>query len=135
MKQHKSATELIASLRASTVPHELRRGTTYALWAPGDATLYRVSLVTWWPVERESELPTYHMLQVMMDRDIISLAQPAGNYFWTPERFANWVGDRRAGWWGGVRPLLAALEWVPEGLRNTEFSHFDAVEIDRYLNA
>lgn len=131
MKQITSAIEVISKLKTSRVPKDAR-GTTFALYAPGDSTLYRVSLITMWPVEAESELPVQTCLLVVMNGDTISILRPPVDaVMWTPERFIGKFGEKRMGWWPAVRPLLAALKWTPPGDRNAEFSPADWTLISR----
>lgn len=125
MKQITSATEVISKLKTSRIPQDAH-GVTFALYAPGDSTLYRVSLVAMWPVESESRLPVQTCLMVVMNGDIISILRPpADAVMWTPERFISKFGEKRMGWWPAVRPLLAVLKWTPSGDRNVEFSPSD----------
>lgn len=131
MKQITSATEVIFKLKNSRIPQDAR-GVTFALYAPGDSTLYRVSLVTMWPVEAESELPVQTCLMVVMNGDTISILRPSTDIImWTPERFIGKFGEKRMGWWPAIRPLLAVLKWTPLGDRSVEFSPADWALISR----
>lgn len=125
MKQITSATEVISRLKLARVPKDAR-GVVFALYAPGDATLYRVALVTLWPAEVESELPAQATLLVTMNGDTIALERPRDEFAnWTPERFIAKFTDKRMGWWPAVRPLLAALRWTAPGDRSVDFSPAD----------
>jgi hypothetical protein len=125
MKQITSAAEVIRELRTSRVPQGAH-GVTYALYAPGDMTLYRVALCVMWPIEPESELSTNSYLLVTVDRDTIAIRRPRNEFTpWTLEQFITEFTDKYCGWWAAVRPLLAALKWTPEHERSTEFEPTD----------
>lgn len=129
MKQIASATEIIAKLRTSHIPKDAH-GVTFALYAPGDSTLYRVSFITMWPIDPESQLPAQACLLVVMDGDTISILKPTSEHvMWTPERFIAKFTHKRMGWWPAVRPLLAALRWTPIGDRGVEFTPADWMRI------
>lgn len=129
MKQITSAVDVITKLRSSRIPRDAH-GVTFALYAPGDSTLYRVSLITMWPVEEESALPAQTCLLVVMDGDTITILKPQGAHVeWTPERFTAKFSQRRIGWWPAVRPLLAALKWTPKSDRSTDFTVIDWARI------
>lgn len=125
MKQITSAIELIRTLRRSHAPDGFN-GVPYALWAPGDSTLYRIALVTVWPCERDSELPTHAALLASVVRENVLLDRPASpDRAWTPDRFMNIHGRRFAGWWPALRPVLAGLGWTPLSDRDTDFRPTD----------
>lgn len=129
MKQITSAPDVIAKLRTSRIPKDAH-GVTFALYAPGDSTLYRVSLITMWPVEEESALPAQLCLLVVMDGDTITILKPQNEFvMWTPERFNDKFGPRRIGWWPAIRPLLASLKWTPKSDRSTDFLAADWTRI------
>lgn len=125
MKQISSAQTVIEALRTARVPKDAR-GVSYVMYAPGDATLYRIGLVTLWPADPESELPAQTVLLVSVNGDMIAISKPIMSYSpWVVDRFAATFGTGRLGWWAAVRPLLAALRWTPEDDRSTEFSPTD----------
>lgn len=129
MKQITSAAEVIIKLKRSHIPRDAH-GVTFALYAPGDSTLYRISLITLWPVESDSELPAQTCLLVAMNGDTLTILKPAGDHMlWTPERFIAKFTDKRMGWWPAIRPLLAALKWTPAGDRDSAFSPADWTRI------
>lgn len=125
MKQIVSPTEVIFKLKNARIPKDAH-GVTFALYAPGDSTLYRVSLITMWPVETESQLPAQTCLMVAMNGDTLTILKPTGEHtLWTPQRFIAKFTDKRMGWWPAIRPLLAVLKWTPPADRGTEFSAAD----------
>lgn len=125
MKQISSAKVVIETLKAARVPKDAK-GVSYVLYAPGDATLYRVACVVLWPADPNSELSTQSTLLVSMNGDMIAIPKPAMSYApWIVDRFVQMFGVNRIGWWAAVRPLLAALRWTPETDRSTEFSPTD----------
>lgn len=128
MKQITDATTVIAQLKSASVPRDAR-GVAYVLYAPGDSTLYRVSLITFWPAELESQLPAQTILTVSMNGDMIAIPKPNGQHpEWTPEQFSAKF-NRYIGWWPAIRPLLATLRWTPESDRSTNFKVDDWLSI------
>lgn len=133
MKEIKVADELV---RALTYP-SMTLGKSlpvYAYWAPGDCTRYRVTLFTMQPTPGDEDRDI-QMLLVQMNGKTIAIEQPrtsnGGPY--TAALFLQKFGESHAGWWAGVRPILAALHWTPPGLRDTAYSPHDASDIGRLL--
>lgn len=125
VKQISSAGEIIRRLRSARIP-EGAHGVTYALYAPGDSTLYRVALCSTWPLESESELPNQTFLLVTVGSDTIVIPKPRTvDAAWTPGLFIAKFSDDYLGWWPAIRALLAALRWTPDTDRSTEFSTDD----------
>lgn len=111
----------------------IRRGSVYAYWAPGDATLYRITMI---------KAVEFGLNAMMIDADLrallvvvgdVGLRQhllvpaPAGDRFWSVQSFVRAFGVDYAGWWAGVRPLLAALGWTPSDQRELDYDPNDAV--------
>lgn len=93
---------------------------SYALWAPGDATVYRVALlraVLSSPVAALEAVQDLTALVIVVGRTgpshALVVTKPVTDQVnWNASRFWYSYGPRYAGWWAGVRPLLAALGWT-----------------------
>jgi hypothetical protein len=132
MKQITNPLTVITKLKTARPPRDTH-GVTFALYAPGDATLYRVALVTMWPAEPESQLPAQTVLLVAVNGEMIAISKPGGaTAQWVAENFAVKFGRHRLGWWPAVRPLLASLRWTPEAERSTTFEPTDWSQIVDY---
>mgnify|MGYP001564059996 CR=1 FL=1 len=103
-------------------------------WAPGDMTRYVVALLKMKPLEAVSEKLTT-VLFISSGGTSLVIPGPSSPFnTYSAELFLAKFGERYAGWWGGVRPLLAGLGWTPEGARNTEFSNGDAAFMGTLLS-
>jgi hypothetical protein len=103
---------------------------TWIWWAPGDFTRYRVTLVNAIPWV---DVPgTRAMLVVEVANDAIVLPYEPLR-LWTIESFHARFGEKYAGWWAGVRPLLAAFGWTSTRADDVAYSTDDAVEMGRLL--
>lgn len=121
---------------ANEAARVLRHGDRYVYWAPGDATLYRVTLITAIAYDATGIIPDNDLvaLLVLVGRDghnpHLLVQRPCADYDrWTAETFYRAFGERYVGWWAGVRPLLAALEWTPPDEREVAYTSSSAVEI------
>lgn len=104
----------------------------FVYWAPGDATVYRVTLV---------KAVEYGFNAMSDQADVHALLVLAGSYGyersllvparknWTIEAFVHAFGQEYLGWWSGVRPLLAALEWTPSDHRSLDYDPRDAIAV------
>lgn len=132
MKQISDPTVIISTLKAARLPRDAR-GVPFVLYAPGDSTLYRVSLTTLWPSDPDSAIMPVPVLMVTVVHDIIVMPKPADPRVpWSAERFADKFGGTRIGWWPAVRPLLAVLRWTPESDRSTAFEPSSWLEMSKY---
>jgi hypothetical protein len=104
---------------------------TWAWWAPGDATRYRVAYVH--PAAYDSvEVPFQRLLLVVVgDRTLALPCWP--RKLWTPELFLRTFGDEYAGWWAAIRPILAAFAWTSTRPKDFTYSPDDAVEISQFM--
>lgn len=126
---------------ATEVVNAVRDGDAYVYWAPGDSTLYRVTLVRAHSssLDALSEADDLVALLVMLGRrdvrDNVVLERPHhGGRGWSPEMFANRVHDNRLGWWPAVRPLLAALGWTEPEYSEVTYRAEDAVDLQQLLD-
>jgi hypothetical protein len=125
---------------AAEVVDFIRGGSVFAFWAPGDATLYRVTMIK--AVEfglnaMTDEADMHALLVVVGDagyRQHLLVPAPAGDRRWTVQSFVRAFGVDYAGWWAGVRPLLAALGWTPSDQRELDYDPNDAVAAAVVLN-
>ena len=125
MKQISSPQVAITTRRGARVPKDAK-GVPFILYAPGDATLYRIALVAFWPAEPESQLPVQTVLTVSVNGEVIVIVKPMNDHSaWTAERFKIVFGDAYLGWWPAVRPLLATLRGTPESERSTTVTRDD----------
>lgn len=111
----------------------------HVLWAPGDATLYRVALlntVNYGVFDTLSSENDFVVLLVVLSDDVrgLMMSRPRGkDELWTVQRFLTCFGREHAGWWAGVRPLLAALNWTTPEHASLNYDPSDAVEIGQLL--
>lgn len=104
-------------------------------WAPGDMTRYTVALLAMQPFENTAVVSPTEMLFVNCGGLSIVIPRPLNEFNeYSAELFLAKFGERYAGWWGGVRPLLAGLGWTPPGNRDTKFSHGDAAYMGTLLS-
>jgi hypothetical protein len=131
MTEMRSATEVFKAL-------ERHRQSGFPGWvwfAPGDHTRYRVHLIHMRPVHADGpkeQVPVTRVLLVQVETDprnpkSVVIAEPGEYARFTPEMWVN--HGHPPGWWGGVRPLLAALGWTDEGYDMPEFEPADAADI------
>lgn len=135
MKEIKSTQDAIDAI--TRAHHIAADGPIYPdaiYWAPGDMTRYVVALLKMKPFEAVSERLTT-VLFVNSGGVNLIIPEPTSEFSqYSAELFLAKFGERYAGWWGGVRPLLAALGWTPPGSRDTKFSHGDAAHIGTLLS-
>lgn len=119
----------------------LRGDQVFVYWAPGDATVYRVTLVkaVEFGLNAMSDQADVHALLMLVGREgyrqHLLVPAPARDRSWTAQSFVRAFGVDRAGWWAGVRPLLAALGWTPEDQRGLRYDPNDAVVAANVLQA
>jgi hypothetical protein len=95
-------------------------------WAPGDMTRYTVALLKMKPHGSEG-VNISTILFVSSGGIYLVIPAPTSEYSqYSVELFLAKFGERYAGWWGGVRPLLAGLGWTPLNARDTDFNTSDA---------
>lgn len=133
MKQISSTEEAIDAI---TLHKSTGEGPPHAIyWAPGDMTRYTVALLAMQPFERIANQGITEMLFVNCGGASIIIPRPLNEFNkYSAELFLAKFGERYAGWWGGVRPLLAGLGWTPLGSRDTKFSHGDAAHMGTLLS-
>jgi hypothetical protein len=117
----------------------LVQGGMFGYWAPGDATVYRVAYGSWWPLTGQvlSDSVVECALIITIGRGRVAtpgstliVSKPPPELPWSAGRFYATFGSEYAGWWAGVRPLLAALGWVTSECTRLEYEPTDAVLID-----
>jgi len=124
---------------ATEVAKVIGDGNVHVHWAPGDGTRYRVVLVNTVDFGVFDALDRNHdftALMVMVGSNLAALVLTRphhGDNEWTAERFLNQFGERYAGWWAGVRPLLAALDWTAEACSSLDYDPGDAARIGELL--
>lgn len=109
-----------------------RFASRWAWWAPGDFTRYRVLNVVAYPPEFKPHLGQVHGLVFSAGLDNIIISRP-GSTPWTPELFLTRFGEQYAGWWAGIRPVLAAFNWTATRADDLAYDSRDANEIGRLL--
>ena len=120
--------------RILTGKHESdkRFASRWARWAPGDSTRYVVLHVVAYP-ERFDVAGQVHCLVVSTGGEQLVIPRFSGVERWTPELFLKRFGERYAGWWAGVRPVLAAFGWTSTRADDLAYDSRDAEEIGRLL--
>ena len=109
-------------------------------FAPGDNTRYRVHLIHMVPVHAAGPMesaPVTRALLVQVEVDprnprSIVVAEPGEHTRFTPETWVQYGFP--PGWWAGVRPLLAALDWTDQDYSSYEFQAGDAADITYVYN-
>ena len=71
------------------------------------------------------------MLTFEVGDDCITLRRRS--HYWTAQLFLNAFGERYAGWWAGIRPVLAAFAWTEQD--HLAYRSSDANDIGRLLGA
>ncbi len=122
---------------ARRVVDAIRDGDAYVQWGPGDGTIYRVALLRF--VRHDGGGALNHdedlvaLLVLVGDHELgahLLVRAPRADYDrWTARSFVRAFGVRYAGWWPGVRPLLAALGWTGEGYASPTYDPRDAAEV------
>lgn len=122
---------------ATEVVDAVRGGDSYAYWAPGDATVYRVTLIRQArygheALDRDDDLV---LLLILVgthgyERHVLVPAPRADYDRWTPRTFFHAFGIEYVGWWPGVRPLLATLGWTTDDHASPTYDPRDAVDVD-----
>jgi hypothetical protein len=111
-----------------------RFASRWARWAPGDFTRYVVLHVVAYP-DGFDVVGQVHCLVVSsgVEQLVITRPRAGGSLQWTPELFLAKFGERYAGWWAGVRPVLAAFGWTATRADDLAYDPRDASEIGRLL--
>lgn len=100
----------------------LTRGSFEVYYAPGDATLYKVSLVS--PIPWRQKTRRFEALIVRYDTQHLLIERPPPGMILTP---LEWLeAGHPMGWWAGLRPLLAGMGWA---IGDAEYDQSDAREI------
>lgn len=120
--------------RVLTAKHEgdKRFASRWARWAPGDFTRYVVLHVVAYP-EGFDVAGQVHCLVVSVGEQKIVIPRFSGVNRWTPEGFLRAFGEQYAGWWAGIRPVLAAFGWTSTRADDLAYSSSDADAIGRLL--
>lgn len=106
---------------------------TWAWWAPGDFTRYRVTYVNALP--EDVSFFTRHQL-LIFEAGTQALTLPYTPHKpWTVESFLRTHSEAYAGWWAGIRPVLAAFGWTSTRPSDLSYSANDANAIGRLLEA
>lgn len=124
---------------AAHVVDVIKDPSVHVYWAPGDATRYRVALINtvnygvFDALSRENDFTA--LLVVLGDdvRGLVILKPKSNDDLWTHQRFLSRFGPDYAGWWAGVRPLLAGLYWTTPEHASLSYDPSDAVAIGRLL--
>lgn len=125
------------------VTDAVRDGNTFTLWAPGDATVYRVAALravaydARYSFDRDADLVA---LVVLLGGSgpgpaLVVTAPTSEVTLWTPQNFLNSYGRDFVGWWPGVRPLLAALSWTDAAHGSLAYESSDVDELSDLLDA
>ena len=122
MIEIRNACELHRSL---TTRSEIQHA-TWAWWAPGDSTRYRITFVVASQIEANTRYHSFLLAEVDGDAIILNWRRDSP---WTPESFLAYFGERYAGWWAGIRPVLAAFNWTTTRPDDTTYDPRDADEI------
>lgn len=102
----------------------------WAWWAPGDFTRYRVTYVNAVGVN-----VAFHQL-LIFEAGTQALTLPYTPHKpWTVESFLRTHGEAYAGWWAGIRPVLAAFGWTSTRPSDLSYSANDANAIGKLLEA
>lgn len=120
-----------AELRAQLGTREGIQHSAWAWWTPGDFTRYRVTFVVAPYVEGGSFVS---FLAFEVGRDVIVLRHDRFTP-WTAEMFLARFGEKYAGWWAAIRPVLAAFDWTSVRADDLAYSSQDAVAIGMLLEA
>jgi hypothetical protein len=95
-------------------------------WAPGDMTRYAVSLLKMRALNVVNDVAVIEVLLVNCGGKTLIISKPRNEFSsYSAELFLAKHGELYAGWWGGVRPLLAGLGWTAPGDQDTKFTHAD----------
>lgn len=120
--------------------HIMTHDDVHVNWAPGDATLYRalvsytVNYGTFDALTREHDLTLLLVTLAGTNTAALVMSQPLGGHDrWSAEVFLRQFGSEFAGWWAGVRPLLAALGWTAAGCDSLNYDANDAYVIGQLL--
>lgn len=122
--------------RVLTQKHESdkRFASRWARWAPGDYTRYTVLHVVAYP-DGFDVAGQIHCLIFSVGTDKLIVPRFSGMQRWTPEEFLRMFGEKYAGWWAGVRPVLAAFGWTSTRADDLAYSSRDAEEIGALLSS
>lgn len=135
MKEHRTASDAIAALTLhENVGVNEDRTPRAIFWAPGDMTKYTVALLKMRPFEYTGASGESKFLLVICGGKHLIIPRPLSEWSeYSVEQFLTKFGEDYAGWWGAIRPLLAALCWTPVGDRSPDFSPGDAARIGALL--
>jgi hypothetical protein len=109
-----------------------RFASRWARWAPGDCTRYVVLHVVAYP-DGFDVAGQVHCLVISSGGKQIVIPRFNGMNRWTPELFLRKFGEKYAGWWAGVRPVLAAFNWTSTRADDLTYNSRDADEIGKLL--
>lgn len=109
-----------------------RFASRWARWAPGDCTRYIVLHVVAYP-EGFDVAGQIHCLVISAGNEKLVIPRFSGAKRWTTELFLREFGEKYAGWWAGVRPVLAAFGWTATRADDLSYDSRDAEEIGRLL--
>lgn len=120
--------------RVLTAKHEgdKRFASRWARWAPGDFTRYLVLHVVAYP-DGFDVAGQIHCLVISSGSVKLVIPRFSGAKRWTPELFLREFGEKYAGWWAGIRPVLAAFGWTATRADDLTYDSRDAVEIGQLL--
>lgn len=105
----------------------------WAWWAPGDFTRYRVTHVVAYAHEWSPFSQVHYLLvSVGGGPEAIAIGRPV-NAKWNAESFLSAFGERYAGMWAGIRPVLAAFGWTSTRPDDFRYSASDATTIGEML--
>lgn len=135
MTELRKATEVFKALER----HRQSGFSGWVWYSPGDSTKYRVHLIEATPVHADGPLeqvPVTRMLLVQVIADpsnpkAVLISEPNQWHKLTPEMWVD-LGNP-PGWWAGVRPLLAALDWTSEDFCSLEFQSSDNADMEYLL--
>lgn len=104
---------------------------TWAWWAPGDATRYRVAYLN--PASYDTIDVAFQRLLVVAVTDAVITIPERRNDPWTAESFLASFGEKYAGWWAGIRPILAVFGWTSTRPKDLNYTPDDAIAIGELL--
>lgn len=128
VKEFKNAEETIDAI---TLHKSTGEGLPRAVYyAPGDMTRYTIALLAMQPLDGMAEDKVLEVLFANSGANSLIIPKPRNEFgAYSAELFLSRFGERYAGWWAGLRPLLAGLGWTGAGDRNTAYSAGDATHM------
>jgi hypothetical protein len=120
--------------RVLTAKHEgdKRFASRWARWVPGDFTRYVVMHIVAYPGGFDVA-GQIHCLVISTGDKRLVIPRFSGMDRWTPERFLRAFGEEYAGWWAGIRPVLAAFNWTSTRPDDVRYDASDANAIGELL--